>query len=263
MTEIPQASVLNPFSNDQSHSQTLIPQSQNNGLNSFPNSQNMMPQYHMQMPIMQNNMASAFTQPMISPALLANFLNSQNPQFNPQQLPPHYEPGFSMALIDAMKAHGYSYPTAQGHAAMQMAMYNQMALNTMAQTSQDPHPMFNISNNVSIDMSTATGNLQPSPSLLHSSIGRRSTNSLSTSPPSSSKAQGKRRTSSPNNLLYPNATRACTEDLAASLRSPVKQGIFSTKEGSLSFFVQIDLGNRFSIVNAIKVNSFHLQQSNY
>lgn len=254
MTEIPQASLPHPFSNDQSQTQTLIPQSQNNGMNLFPNFQHMMPQYHMQMPIMQNNMASAFTQPMISPAFLANFLNSQNPQFNPQQLPPHFEQGFSMALVDAMKAHGYSYSTAQGHAAMQMAMNNQMAPNTMAQTSQDPHPMFKISNNVSIDMSTATGSLQPSPSLLHSSIGRRSTNTLSTSPPPSSKAQGKRRAMSPNNSLYPNATRACTEELGASSRSPVKQGIFSTKEGGLSFFVQIDLGNRLRIVTAIKKN---------
>jgi hypothetical protein len=260
MTEIPPAPVPNPSPNDQSHSQTLIPQSQNNGLNPFPNSQNMMPQYHMQMPIMQSNMASAFTQPMIPPAFLTNFLNSQNPQFNPQQLPSHYEQGFSMALVDAMKAYGYSYPTAQGHAAMQMAMYNPMVLSTMAQTSQDPHSMVNISNNISTDMST--GDLQSSPSLLHSSIGRRSTNSLSISPPPSSKAQGKRRAISPNNSLYPNASRACTEDLGASLRSPVKQGIFST-EGGLSFFVQIDLSNRFSIVNAIKVNSFGFQQSNY
>jgi len=261
MTEITPASAPHPFPNDQPHSQTLIPQSQNNGLNPFPNSQNMMPQYNMQMPIMQSNMASAFIQPMIPPAFLSNFLNSQNPQFNTQQLPPHHEQGFSMALLDAMKAHGYSYPTTQGQAAMQM-FYNQMLLNTMAQTSQDPHPMFNISNNVSTDMSTATGDLQTSPSLLHSSIGRRSTNSLSTSPPPSSKAQRKRRAISPNHSLYPNASRACTEDLGASLRSPVKQGIFSTEKGGLSFFVQIDLSNRFSIVNAIKVIFFDLQQSN-
>jgi hypothetical protein len=220
-----------------------------------------MQQYHSsQQPDMMSSLplqyqAGPSSMPNIPPQALMNFLNQQNNA--PFGTPPYER--FSLALVDAMKAQimpSASWDPGSGQTLPQ-SLFNPQMILSATQPSQDIQTSnaFGAAPGLATD-AVYESRASPSRSDLPPSLRRKSP-VTSRSPSKASKGKGKATTPTSFSTSLPESPWISHGTTAsASPRATLQSGtLFTSETGEeLSFFVQIDLNNRFSIVSAIKVS---------
>lgn len=229
-------------------------------LPNYPQLQAPMQHYHpSQQPTVISTpqyQAGPSSMPNIPPQALMNFLNQQS---NAQFGTPPYE-RFSLALVDTIKAQ--IMPSASWDLAGQnipQSFFNSQMMLSSSQPSQDiqapntfsvaPGPISNGSNEPA-HIPTSRADLPPS-------LRRKSPVTPRSLSSKASKGKGKAATPGSPSLRDSSwFSRGATATV--SPRSTQSGTLFTSEAGDeLSFFVQIDLNNRFSVVSAIKVSNLN------
>lgn len=227
-------------------------------MDGFPQSQYPIPMAGMLNPMLPqlSPMSSIMTSQQMQ-MLLANMLvNPQGYPFNQQQQQnnPQME-AFSIALLDTIKNHTTAGPSSQSQsqAQGQASLYNNYTPSAPSLFDHAlPYPPVPSTSSGSQTIHSATNDwASPSPSREISlseisDISRR--NSLVDK-------KGKQRASSPSSKRRKTSSSTFEATSSKAPMGPPSRGnIFTSKSGeALVFFVQVDLHNRLSTVNAIKV----------
>ncbi|KIM48258.1 hypothetical protein M413DRAFT_62764 [Hebeloma cylindrosporum] len=227
-------------------------------MDAFPHSQYPIPMAGMLNPMLPqlSPMASMMTPQQIQMLLTNMLVNPQSYAFNqPQQNNPQME-AFSIALLDTIKNHTAAGPNlqSQSQAQAQAASYNYTPPAPPLFDHALPYPPVPSSSSGSQtmhnDWNSLSPALAPSREISVSEISDTSRrNSLVNK-------KGKQRASSPSSKRRKTSSTTFEASSSKAAMGPPSRGnIFTSQSGEgLVFFVQVDLHNRLSTVNAIKHN---------